>query len=194
MSGAATPADVFRRRAPIRRMTRTMERGTVRRLGLAVCVSLAVGCAAGSAGTPRQAIPDYSRFSHSWRAPHVTLYWKCAQTETGSLRLDGLGVNPLEPVPPRYLELVLTGFDAQGRPIARAHTMAKGFELLQGFPAAFRLELARRDDQVRVDLAYRYEYRDDSFEGPFRWTPRYITGRIPDACGADRHRLLNSLV
>jgi hypothetical protein len=148
-----------------------------------VCLWLAVGCAAGGAGTSRQLIPDYSRFSHSWHASHLTLYWACAETETGAVRLEGLGVNVLEPIPPRYLELALSGVGAKGQVLSRAQTMADGRELLQGFPAAFRLEMGRRDDQVRVDLAYRYEYRDDSFDGPFRWLPRYVTGRIPDACG-----------
>ncbi len=169
---------------------RKMRNGSLR---LAVLPLIAVACAACGGVTARQGIPDYSRFSHTWAAPHLTLYWACAETETGAVRLEGLGVNVVEPIPPRYLELALSGVGAQGQVLSRAQTMADGFELLQGFPAAFRLELARRDDQVRVDLAYRYEYRDDSFEGPFRWTPRYITGRILDACGAGRHRLLNSL-
>jgi len=158
-------------------------------LRLAVVALAAAGCAACSGATSRQAVPDYSRFSHTWAAPHVTLYWECTEIEPGSLRLEGLGVNQWEPIPPRFLELFLSGVDAQGRVLSRTQATAEGFELLQGFPASFRLELGGRGDEVRVDLAYRYEYRDDSFDRMWRWMPRYVTGRVPDACGANRHRL-----
>ena len=153
------------------------------RIWLTLLVLAAAGCAACSGAVPRQAIPDYSRFSHSWATPQVTLYWDCTEVESGALRIDGVGVNRWEPVPPRYLEVSLYGVDAYGRVISGAHTTAEGVDLLMNFPAPFHLELKEQDGEIRVDLAYRYQYRDDSFDGPFRWMPTYVTGRVPDACG-----------
>jgi hypothetical protein len=111
------------------------------------------------------------------------LYWECAELESGSLRIDGVGLNQWEPVPPQFLELSLTGVDALGRIVSRTRTMAEGVDLLLNFPAPFRLELTQQGGEVRVDLAYRYQYRDDSFDGPFRRMPTYVTGQVPDACG-----------
>jgi hypothetical protein len=110
------------------------------------------------------------------------LYWECAELESGSLRIDGVGVNQWEPVPPQFLELSLSAVDALGRVVARVYTMAEGVDLLLNFPAPFRLELTRRGGEARVDLAYRYQYRDDSLDGPFRRMSTYVTGQIPDAC------------
>jgi hypothetical protein len=146
-------------------------------------VLAAAGCAACSGAVPRQAIPDYSRFSHSWTTPQVTLYWDCTEVEPGSLRIDGVGVNLWEPVPPRFLELSLYGVDAYGRVTSGTQAMAQGVELFMNFPAAFHLELNEQGGAVRVDLAYRYQYRDDSFDRFFRWMLTYVTGRVPDACG-----------
>jgi len=156
---------------------------SIRWAGLAAMVLGAVGCAADGGSFARQAIPDYSGFSHSWAAPHVTLYWDCAETESESLRLEGVAVNLWEPVPPRFLDLSLFGLDAQGRVLSRTQGAAQGAELMKNFPAPFRLELKGQGGAVRVDLAYRYQYRDDSFDGFSRWMPTYVTGRVPDACG-----------
>ena len=148
-----------------------------------IVLALTAACAACTGAISQQAIPDYSRFSHSWAAQHVTLYWDCAEAEAGVLRIDGVGVNQWEPVPPEFLGLHLFGLDAQGRVLSRAQGSAEGAELNKNFPSPFRLELRQQGGEVRVDLAYRYWYRDDSFDGPFRRMPTYITGRVPDACG-----------
>jgi len=148
-----------------------------------VLLALAAACAACSGAIPLQTIPDYSRFSHSWAAQHVTLYWDCAEAEEGVLRIEGVGVNQWEPVPPEFLDLNLVGLDAQGRVLSRVHGSAEGAELIKNFPLPFRLELRQQGGEVRVELAYRYWYLDDSFDGPFRRLPTYVTGRIPDACG-----------
>ena len=148
-----------------------------------IVLALAAACAACSGALPRQVIPDYSRFSHIWAAPHVTLYWDCTEVESGSLRIDGIGVNLWEPDPPQFLDLIAFGLDAQGRMLSRAQGSARGWELIKNFPEPFQLELRGQGGEVRVDLAYRYQYRDDSFDGPFRRMPTYVTGRVPDACG-----------
>jgi hypothetical protein len=148
-----------------------------------IFLALAAVCAACTGAIPQQAIPDYSRFSHSWAAPHVTLYWDCAVVEPGVLRIEGVGVNRWEPVPPEFLELNLVGLDAQGRPLSQVKGSAQGAELTKNFPAPFRLDLRQQGGEVRVDLGYRYWYRDDSLDGPFRRMPTYVTGRVPDACG-----------
>lgn len=148
-----------------------------------VLLALVAACAACAATIPQQAIPDYSRFSHSWAAQHVTLYWDCAEVEPGVLRIDGVGVNQWEPVPPEFLDLNLFGLDAQGRVLSQVRGSAQGAELIKNFPVPFRLELREQGGEVRVDLAYRYQYRDDSFDRPFRRMPTYITGRVPNACG-----------
>jgi hypothetical protein len=148
-----------------------------------IVLALAAACAACSGAGPRQAIPDYARFSHSWAARHITLYWDCTEVESGSLRIDGVGVNLWEPVPPQFLDLNLVGLDEQGRVLSRTQGSAQGADLIKNFPAPFQLELKEQGEEVRVDLAYRYQYRDDSFDGPFRWMPTYVTGRVPDACG-----------
>ena len=148
-----------------------------------IVLALTAACAACSGAVPRQAIPDYSRFSHVWKAPHITLYWDCTEGESGSLRIEGVGVNEWEPVPPEFLELNLVGLDAQGRVLSQVRGSAQGAELIKNFPAPFRLELRQQGGEVRVDLAYRYWYRDDSFDGPFRRLPTYVTGRVSDACG-----------
>lgn len=155
----------------------------MRWVGLVVAMTGIAGCAGNGGPFAPQAIPDYSRFSHSWAAQHVTLYWDCAEVEPGVLRVDGVGVNQWEPVPPEFLELNLVGLDAQGRPLSQTKGSAQGAELTKNFPAPFRLELRQRGGEIRVDLSYRYWYRDESFDGPFRRMPTYITGRIPDACG-----------
>ena len=155
----------------------------VRWLGLVVVMIGVAGCAGDGGSLARQAIPDYSRFSHSWAAQHVTLYWDCAEAEEGVLRIEGVGVNQWEPVPPEFLDLNLFGLDAQGRVLSRVHGSAEGAELVKNFPSPFRLELRQQGGEVRVELAYRYWYLDDSFDGPFRRLPTYVTGRIPDACG-----------
>jgi len=167
-------AQVQPRRAPPHRFGR---------IRLVLLVLAAAGCAACSGSVPRQAIPDYSRFFHSWATPQVTLYWDCTEVESGSLRIDGVGVNRWEPVPPQFLELSLYGVDAYGRVISGMHATAQGMDLLMNFPAPFHLELKEQGGEVRVDLAYRYQYRDDSLDGVFRWMPTYLTGRVPDACG-----------
>ncbi len=154
-----------------------------RRWASFILVAVAAAGAGCTGGMPQQPIPDYSRFSHSWAAQHVTLYWDCAEVEPGILRIDGVGVNQWEPVPPEFLELNLVGLDAQGRPVSQTTGSAQGAELLKNFPAPFRLDLRRHGGEARVDLGFRYWYRDDSFDGPFRRMPTYITGRVPDACG-----------
>ena len=146
-------------------------------------LALAAACAACSGGVALQAPPDYSRFSHTWAAPHVTLYWECTEVESGFLRIDGVGVNLWEPIPPQFLDLNLVGLDARGRVLSRTQGSAQGADLIKNFPAPFQLELKEQGGEIRVDLAYRYQYRDDSFDGPFRWMPAYVTGRVPDACG-----------
>jgi hypothetical protein len=92
-------------------------------------------------------------------------------------------VNEWEPVPPEFLDLNLFGLDAQGRVLSQVRGSAQGAELIKNFPEPFRLELREQGGEVRVDLAYRYQYRDDSFDRPFRRMPAYVTGRVPDACG-----------
>ena len=149
-------------------------------IGLALA---AAGCGACSGAVPLQATPDYSRFSHSWTTPKVTLYWDCTEAESGAVRIDGVGVNLWEPIPPEFLDLRLFGLDVQGRVLSRTQGSAQGAELIKNFPTPFRLELREQGGEVRVDLAYRYQYRDDSLDGPFRWMPTYITGQVPDACG-----------
>lgn len=146
-------------------------------------LALIAACAACAGAVPHQPIPDYARFSHSWAAQHVTLYWDCAEVEPGVLQIDGVGVNQWEPVPPEFLELNVVGLDGQGRALSRVQGSAQGGELVKNFPAPFRLDLRQQGGEVRVDLGYRYWYRDDSFDGPFRRMPTYITGRVPDACG-----------
>ena len=146
-------------------------------------LALAAACAACSGAVPFQASRDYSRYSHSWATPQVTLYWDCTEVESGSLRLEGVGVNLWEPIPPQFLELSLYGVDAYGRVISGTRATAQGVELLKNFPVPFHLELKEQGGEARVDLAYRYQYRDDSFDGFFRWVPTYVTGRVPDACG-----------
>lgn len=154
-----------------------------RSVGLALTLMCVAGCAGNGGPFAPQAIPDSSRFSHVWAAPHVTLYWDCAEVEPGVLRIEGVGVNEWEPVSPEFLELSLVGLDAQGRRLSQTKGSAQGAELTKNFPAPFRLDLKQQGGEVRVDLGYRYWYRDDSFDGPFRRMPTYITGRIPDACG-----------
>ena len=148
-----------------------------------ILLALAAACAACSGAVPFQAIPDYSRYSHSWATPQVTLYWDCTEVESGSLRIDGVGVNLWEPIPPQFLELGLYGVDAYGRVISGTRTTAQGVELLKNFPAPFHLKLKEQGGEVRLDLAYRYQYWDDSFDGFFRRVPAYVTGRVPEACG-----------
>ncbi len=145
-------------------------------------LTLAIAGAACSGAIPRQSIPDYSHFSHSWTTPQVTLYWDCTPVEPGFLRIDGVGVNLWEPVPPRFLELIANVVDAQSRVLSRTQGSAEGVELLKNFPAPFRLTLQEQAGEARVDLAYRYQYWDDSFEGFARWIPAYATGRVLDAC------------
>jgi hypothetical protein len=155
----------------------------MRWVGLVVAMVGIGACAADGGSFARQAVPDYSRFSHSRAAPHVTLYWDCTEDESGTLRFEGVAVNMWEPVPPQFLDLNLVGVDAQGRVLSRVQGAAQGADLVKNFPAPFRLDLKQKGGEVRVDLAYRYQYRDDSFDGPFRWMPTYITGRVPNACG-----------
>lgn len=142
----------------------------------------AVGCAADG----RQAIPDYSHFQHVSEGQHMRLYWNCVRTESGALRLEGVGLNRWEPAPLRFLEFVLSEVDDQGQVLARARGVAQG-DLLQGFPAPFRLELKQHEGDTRVDLVYRYQYVDDSFDRLGR-IPSYATQQVRDACGSDAHR------
>lgn len=134
--------------------------------------------------TTGQGAPDYARFAHTAAAHHVTLYWDCTRTESGRLRVEGVGVNLWEPVPPRFLELHLSGVDAQGQVLSVTQGVAEGAELLKNFPAPFRLDLAEQGLEVRFDLIYRYQYTDDSFGGLWRRMPFYVTGKVWDACGA----------
>lgn len=148
-----------------------------------VSLALVAACAACGGGLSRQAIPDYSRFSHAWTTPRVTLYWDCTEIESGPLRIDGVGVNLWEPVSPRFLELRAYGINAQGRVLAVAQATTEGVELLKNFPVRFHVELQEQGEEIWVNLAYRYQYWDDSFDGFARWMPTYVTGRVPDACG-----------
>ena len=157
-------------------------------VGLVAAALAAVGCAADGGLLARQAIPDYSRFAHSSTGRHITLYWDCVRTESGSLRLEGVGVNTWEPIPPRFLEFTLSGVDAQGRVLSRMRGAAQGMDLLQGFPAPFRLELKEQGGEVRVDLLYQYQYVDDSFDRLSRMLPSYMTQQVRDACGSGAHR------
>ena len=115
-----------------------------------IVLALTAACAACSGAVPRQAIPDYSRFSHVWKAPHITLYWDCTEGESGSLRIEGVGVNEWEPVPPEFLDLNLFGLDAQGRVLSQVRGSAQGAELIKNFPEPFRLELREQGGEVRV--------------------------------------------
>ncbi len=161
------------------------------RIGWVCLIVLAcgvLGCAGDRTSFARQAIPDYTRFAHSSAGRHVTLYWDCVRTESGALRFEGVGLNRWEPIPPRYLELALSAVDAQGRVLSRTRGDAKGGDLLQGFPAPFRLELPEREGEARIDLVYQYQYVDDSLDRFARRLPSYMTYRVRDACGSDAHR------
>ena len=147
-----------------------------------------VACAADGGLLSRQVIPDYSHFAHSSTGRHITFYWGCVRTESGSLRLEGVGVNTWEPIPPRFLEFVLSGVDAQGRILSRTRGVARGVDVLQGFPSPFSLELKEQGGEVRVDLLYQYQFLDDSFDRLSRRFPSYVTQQVRDACGSDAHR------
>jgi hypothetical protein len=77
---------------------------------------------------------------------------------------------------------------AEGRVLSRTRGTAQGVNLLQGFPAPFRLELKEQGGEVRVDLLYQYQFRDDSFDRLSRMLPSTITQQVRDACGSDSHR------
>jgi hypothetical protein len=159
-------------------------RGLRRRWLWSILVVLGVpGCATEIGTMAVQGAPDFARFAHTSATQYVTLYWDCTRTESGWLRLEGVGVNLWEPVPPRFLELNLFGVDAQGQVLSRTQGVAQGVELLKNFPAPFRLELTEQGGEVRVDLVYRYQYTDDSFGELSRRMPFYVTGRVGDACG-----------
>ena len=160
----------------------------VRWAGLVAVVFGAVGCAEDGGSFARQAIPDFSRFMHSSAGRHITLYWDCVRTEPASLLLEGVGVNTWEPIPPRFLEFTLSGVDAQGRVLSRMRGAAQGMDLLQGFPAPFRLELKEQGGEVRFDLVYQYQFVDDSFDRLSRMLPSYVTQQVRDACGSGAHR------
>lgn len=155
---------------------------------LAALVCGALGCTADQGLLGRPAIPDYARFEHSSAGRHVTIYWDCVRTETGSLRLEGVGLNRWEPVPPRYLDFLLSAVDAQGRVLSRTRGSAQGGDLLLGFPAPFRLELQEDGSAARVDLVYQYQYFDDSLDRFARRFPSYMTYQVRDACGSGAHR------
>jgi hypothetical protein len=152
-------------------------------LGVMAAVFAAIGCAADG----RQAIPDYRHFEHASEGRHMTLYWNCVRTESGALRLEGVGLNRWEPASLRFLEFALSEVDAQGQVLARTQGVAQG-DLLQGFPAPFRLELEQQGGDTRLDLVYRYQYVDDSFDRLSRILPSYATQQVRDACGSDAHR------
>ena len=61
-------------------------------------------------------------------------------------------------------------------------------DLLQGFPAPFRLELKEQGGEVRIDLLYQYQNVDDSFDRFSRMLPFTITQQVRDACGSGAHR------
>jgi hypothetical protein len=151
-------------------------------------VGLAAGCAADGRPLQQQVIPDYNHFAHTAAGPHVTLYWDCVRTDSGVLRLEGIGLNRWEPIPPRFLEFVLSQVDAQGRVLASTRGAARGVDLLQGFPAPFRLEFKEQEGAARLDLVYQHQYVDDSFDRLSRRLPSYVTRQIRDACGKDAHR------
>jgi hypothetical protein len=161
---------------------------SIRWVGLVAVALGAVGCAEDGGSFARQAIPDFSRFMHSSAGRHITLYWDCVRTEPASLLLEGVGVNRWEPIPPRFLEFTLSGVDAEGRVLSRTRSAAQGVNLLQGFPAPFRLELKEQGGEVRVDLLYQYQIIDDSFDRLSRMLPSTMTQQVRDACSSDAHR------
>jgi hypothetical protein len=61
-------------------------------------------------------------------------------------------------------------------------------DLLQGFPAPFRLEFKEQGGEVRVDLLYQYQFVDDSFDRLSRVFPSSITQQVRDACGSGAHK------
>jgi len=159
-------------------------------VGVIAAVLGTVGCVADGGSFGRPAIPDYRHFEHASEGRHITLYWNCLRTGSGALRLEGVGLNRWEPIPPRFLEFALSRFDAEGRVLAGTRGVAQGVDLLQGFPAPFRLELEEQAEEARVDLLYRYQYVDDSFDFDrlSRILPSYATYHVRDACGIDAHR------
>jgi hypothetical protein len=72
--------------------------------------------------------------------------------------------------------------------LSRTQGAAEGVNLVKNFPVPFRLDLKEQGGEVQVDLAYRYQYRDDSLDRLSRWMFTDVTGRVPDACGKNREQ------
>jgi hypothetical protein len=153
-------------------------------IGVLITALGAVGCATDG----RQAIPDYGQFEHASEGRHITFFWNCVRTESGALRVEGVALNRWEPTPLRFLEITLFQVDPQGRVVAQSREVVRVGNLLQGFPEAFRFEIAEQRGETRVDLVYQYQYVDDSFDRLSRRLPSFVTDHVRDACRSEAHR------
>lgn len=78
-------------------------------VGLAGCASFEVSRQGADQPTP---YPP-SVFAHRIANSDLVLFWNCARSDSGVLRLEGVAQNPWHAQPIRYLEFELVGVDAQ---------------------------------------------------------------------------------
>jgi hypothetical protein len=130
------------------------------------------------------------------------LYWNCAQPDPGSLRVQGVAVNPWSDQPVQFQGFDVVGVDARGHTVSSARIDARDILLRTNQQAPFTIDVRAAGTEARFDLYYQYLFQDQghtpfftraAWDGavPSRkppvllaWTNQFM---VRDACSPTEH-------
>jgi hypothetical protein len=157
------------------------------------------GCAgAGETPPPGASLPvPLSELPARVGTSHVELYWRCATTADGLLRLDGVVHNAYATGQVGNFKAEVAGVDQHDRQVSEGRGAARSWRLGTREMSPFALELRPTGREVRFDLYYDYEAPDlerTAMAGSARLAGGMRLARthrqmVRDACGESRkHR------
>jgi hypothetical protein len=109
---------------------------------------------AGPAGHPPRG------YTHTVETSQVALYWNCARPDPGTMRLQGVAVNPWSDQPVQFLRFDLVGVNARGHSVSSASIDARDILLRTNQQAPFTINLRTAGIEERFDLYYQYLFQD----------------------------------
>jgi len=107
-------------------------------------------------------------YVHGVRPYPLELYWNCTRPDPGTLRLDGVAVDPWSAQPVQLVGFDLVGVDARGRTASSSSVTVQGLAILHTNQSApFRIDFHTSGAEARFDLYYEYLYQEGGEPAPF---------------------------